>query len=90
MKTEDRVDYFLDAFQVLSAPAQRPVECFWNALCNIDDQFQVSLDKFHTKAQEVFWPIESTKQDPPTIVKQQQEQTIVYAASIRQVILRHY
>ncbi|XP_046644583.1 uncharacterized protein LOC124329539 isoform X2 [Daphnia pulicaria] len=59
MKTEDRVDYFLDAFQV-------------------------SLDKFHTKAQEVFWPIESTKQDPPTIVKQQQEQTIVYAASIRQ------
>ncbi|EFX75379.1 hypothetical protein DAPPUDRAFT_107853 [Daphnia pulex] len=59
MKTEDRVDYFLDAFQV-------------------------SLDKFHTKAQEVFWPIESTKQDPPTVVKQQQEQTIVYAASIRQ------
>ena len=49
---------------------------------------QLSLDKFHAKAQEVFWPIESTKLDPPAMVKQQ-EQTIVYAASIRQVMLLH-
>jgi hypothetical protein len=48
---------------------------------------------FHMKAQEVFWPIESAL-DLPSIAnqqsQQQQEQTIVYAASIRKVLCNTY
>ncbi|XP_032778702.2 uncharacterized protein LOC116917368 [Daphnia magna] len=59
LKIEDRIDYFLEAFQV-------------------------SLDKFHLKAQELFCPVDYIRLDLVHVGKQQQQQTIVYAATIRQ------
>lgn len=49
---------------------------------------QVSLEKFHLKAQELFCPIECVRLNLPYGRKQQQQQTIVYAAVIRQVHIR--